>query len=296
MGLFGFSGSSSKSRSSGQSQATSSSFGASEQGATSGSLSGGASRSANQATGQSRERIAFEDVFSRLFKGAEGAAGGLDPSLLTEASNQLFSGGTDFLSSIGGDAGTAFLTERLANRDSLEADQVSQLKTDIGKLFNEELLPGITSDAVAGGQLGGGRQGVAEGKALEAAAEAFKTGSLDIRATNQAQLDALAAGVAGRGIQGAQVGLTGLSDVAGIAEMGFGADLRGAQLLSGILGGPTVLGESASQSTGFSSAEDFARAFSESFGRSISQGQSQSTSSTKSSSKSKSAGLKFGGI
>lgn len=287
--MFGLSGSTSKSRSTGRSQATSSSFGRSDsvQGATAGSVSGGASVS--QAA--SRDRIAFEDVFSRLFSSAEGSAAGLDPSLLTDASNQLFAGGTEFLEGIGGDAGTAFLTERLADRDTLEAEQIDQLQTDIGKLFQEELLPGITSEAVAGGQLGGGRQGVAQTGATEAAAEAFTRGSLDIRQQNQAQLDELAAGVASRNIQGAQVGLAGGDSLAALAELGFGADFRSIQMLAEVFGGPQTLTESLSSGI----AEDFARSFSDSFGRSRSRegAESQSTSFTESRGSSKSAGIGF---
>ncbi len=42
-------------------------------------------------------------------------------------------------------------------------------------------MPGITSEAVAGGALGGGRQGVAQGKAVESVGREFRRGSLEIR-------------------------------------------------------------------------------------------------------------------
>jgi len=300
--MFGLSGSKSKSRSTGSSQSSSFSFGASDsvQGATSRSLSGGESAggSESRSRGTSRQSIAFEDVFSRLFSGAQETAEGLDPSILTDASNQLFAGGTDFLAGLGGDAGTSFLESRLGQRSNLEAQQIEQLRGDVGDLFNEELLPGITSEAVAGGQLGGGRQGVAQGQAVEAATDAFTEGALDIRTRNQAQLDELAAGVASRNIQGAQIGLAGLTPLAGIAEQGFGADLRADQFLAGILGGPQILTQAENESEGssFQSAIDFARAFSDSFGRSTARDRagSQSTSRTSSTSTSRSAGIGFG--
>lgn len=154
-------------------------------------------------------------------------------------------------------------------------------------------MPGITSEAVGGGQLGGGRQGVAQAGALDAASEAFTKGSLDIRSQNQAQLDELAAGIAQRDIQGAEVGLAGSPGLQEIASGGFTSGLVGMEFLANILGGPTVLGESSSQSSGLASAEDFARAFSESFGSSVSGSDSQSTSKTESKSKSSSVGIGF---
>lgn len=299
--MFGLSGSKSKSRSTGESQSTSFSFGDSFslQGSQSGSVSGGSStaRAANESASTSRQGLAFEDVFARLYGSAEQTAASLDPSLLTQASNQLFSGGTDFLAGLGGDAGSAFLENRLAQGDQLTGEQIALLQQDIGQLFREELMPGITSDAVAGGQLGGGRQGVAQGQAMEQAANAFQRGAVDIRSRNQAQLDALAAGVAERNIQGAQVGLAGAGSLMNIAQQGFGAELAPMERLAAIFGGPTVLTQQDSAASGYSMSDalDFARAFSESFGRSESteRAGSQSTSKTSSTSKSGSFGLGF---
>lgn len=273
---FGLSGSRSRTRSTGSSF----SFGQSTQEARSGSVSGGVSRGRESA--RSTQAIAFEDVFARLFGGAEQAAAGLDPSLLVDASNQLFAGGTDFLAGLGGDVGTDYLTSRLEGADQLTGEQIQLLQEDVGRLFEEELLPGVTSEAIAGGQLGGGRQGVAQQGAIREASEAFRRGAVDIRTRNQAQLDELAAGVAARDIQGAQVGLAGLPGLAGIVEMGFGAELAPMERLAALLGGPTVLTES--ESAGMQDAMDFARAFSRSFGQStdMSRSRTESTSSSRS--------------
>jgi len=299
--MFGLSGSKSKSSSTGSSQSSSFSFGqsTSQQGSTSGSVSGGVSTAGSQdtSTARSNQAIAFDDVFARLFGNAEGVAANLDTSMLTNASNQLFAGGTDFLAGIGGDAGTSFLTNRLqGNNDVLDA-QMGRLKADIGELFNEELLPGITSDAVRGGQLGGGRQGVAQGQAVEAAAEAFSQGATGLLTEDQAQRDAIAQGVADRSIQGAQVGLAGMPGLLSIAQGGITAQTAPLQFLASILGDKTTLTQSASdsQGTSFSNAMDFARAFAESFGMSQSTDQagSQSSSKTQSTSSSKSMGIGF---
>lgn len=307
--MFGLSGSKSTSQSTGSSQSSGFSFGqsSSQQGSTSGSVSGGVSRagSVDQASSsgqsQSTQQLAFEDVFARLFGDAQGVAANLDTSMLTQASNQLFAGGTDFLAGLGGDAGTAFLNDRLQGNNGVLDAQMGRLQADIGELFNEQLLPGITSDAVRGGQLGGGRQGVAQGLAAEAAAEAFSQGATGLLTQDQAQRDAIAQGVADRNIQGAQVGLAGLPGLLGIAQGGITAQTAPLQFLASILGDQTVLTqagstqESTSSGESFSNAMDFARAFAESFGlsQSTDMARNQSSSQTQSTSSSKSMGIGF---
>ena len=224
----------------------------------------------------SEQNIAFEDIFARMFGGAEGAAGGLDPSMLTDAANQLFSGGTGFMEGIGGDAGSEFLEGRLSGDNEVLQQQIDLMGEDLGKFFNEELLPGITSEAAGGGQLGGGRQGVAQGQAIDAVGEQFTRGVSQLRTGDIAARDAAAGTLAQTSIQGAMTAMQGIPALAGVAEMGFGAGMAPYERLAAIMGGPTTL-----TSAGSTSA-DFARSFSESFG----------SSSAKSTSKSK--GIKIG--
>lgn len=253
---FGFGGSTSKQKSS------SSSFDRSN----SSSVSGGAS------VAGSEQSVAFEDVFARLFGSAEGAAAGLDPSLLTDAANTLFSSGTGFLDQLGGDSGSQYLEGRLDSANPVLEDQIGLLQEDIGKLFSEELNPAITNEAIAGGALGGGRQGVAQGRAIDSAAEQFTRGATALRAGDIAARDAAAGTLAGNAVQGAGVGIQGASQLFGLADAGFSAGLAPAERLAAILGGPTVLGSS------FSNSADFASAYSSSYGESkaTSKGSSKS--------------------
>ncbi len=251
--MFGFGGGKSRTTSTGSARAYGSSV--------SGSISGGMSEGGSTST--SRQALAFEDVFARLFGGAEGAAAGLDPSLLTGAADQLFSGGLNFLESIGNDAGSGYLEDRVSGQSPVLDEQIAALQQDTGRLFREELLPGITSEAVASGTLGGGRQGVAQGLAASRVADAFAQGATALRAGDIANRDAAASTLAGNAISGAQVGLGGLSGLYGLAQGGFSADLAPYQALAGILGGPQVLTQADSES--FQSAEDFANAFSRAF-------------------------------
>lgn len=218
------------------------------------SVSGGASQS------QSQDSIAFEDVFARLFGGAEGAAAGLDPSMLTTAANTLFSSGSGFMQGIGADAGSQYQRDRLGGENPVLQEQIDLLGGDLSKFFGETLNPQITSQAVGGGQLGGGRQGVAQGRAIDAVGEQFRQGATALRGADIASRDAVAGNLAGNSVQGAAVGLQGIPALAGVADLGFGAGLSPYERLAGILGGPTTL------NTAGSSAADFASSFSNSFG------------------------------
>lgn len=251
-------------------------FGGSTSSSTSESSSFDTSRSASGSGGfsqsQADQRVAFEDVFARLFGGAEGAAAGLDPSMLTEAANTLFSGGLNFMDQIGGDAGSRYLEGRLSGDNAVLEDQISLLGEDLGRFFSEELNPAITSNAIAGGQLGGGRQGVAQGRAIDMVGEQFTRGATALRAGDIAARDSAAGVLAGNTIQGASVGLAGIPALAGAADLGFSAGLAPYERLAAILGGPTVLGSSSSSSA------DWARAFSSSYGQSRASSTSRSRS------------------
>ena len=237
------------------------------------SLERSASRSGSGGFSQSEadQRVAFEDVFARLFSGAEGAAAGLDPSLLTDAANTLFSGGVGFLDQIGGDAGSRYLEGRLSSDNQVLQDQIDLLGEDLGRFFEEDLNPAITSQAIAGGQLGGGRQGVAQGRALSEVAGQFTRGATALRAGDIASRDAAAGTLSGNAISGAQAALAGIPSLAGAADLGFSAALAPSERLAASLGGPTVLGSSSSLSA------DWARAFSDSFA----QSRASSTSSSR---------------
>lgn len=265
---FGIGGSSSSSRSSSESQQTSESR--------AGSVSGGQAVSGSQS--QSGQSIAFEDIFAQLFGNASSAAGGIDPSVLTGQANQLFSGGTDFLSQLqGGGVGQNFLEEQLGENPLLQ-ENIDALGADLGDFFNNELLTGITSEAVAGGQLGGGRQGVAQGAAVESVARQFAQGSRDLRNADLDRRTAAAGTLEANRANNANIGLASLPGLFGVAQGGQNATLSPFEQLSNILGGVTTTTDSSS--TSFGNSEDFAQSFSDSFSQGTSN--SDSTSSSRS--------------
>lgn len=268
--MFSFGGSKSKGRSESDSW--------SYQDSMSSSVSGGSSVSGseNLSGGVSRDRVAFEDVFSRLYGDVQNTIPSLDASSLTNAANQLFTGGTDFLSSLEG--GSDYLQNRLSEDNPVLQAQIDQLGGDINEFLTEDVLPGIRGNAIAAGGFGGGRQGVAEGEAAESALEEFSRGVTALRAGDVSARDQIAAGLVGQQGQG----LSALPGLAGIADMGAGAALMPYERMAAIMGGPMALTESSQFGRGssFSSAEDFARAYSEAIGRSRSRSRSKTDSSS----------------
>lgn len=235
--MFGFNYGQSKT----SSQSSSAGYGYSEQGSLSDSLS--------QARSSSGQNIAFEDLFRELYTGATGAAkkvSALAPGLSQQA-DLLFSGGVDFL-------------DQLSPRDDgVLNEQIDALGGDIGRFLREEVNPALVSRGVATGTLGGGRQGVAQGAAARAATEEFTQGVTGLRVADRAARDAAAA-----------TGLSALPGLFDIASAGAGAELMPYQALGSILGGPTTLTSSESES------EAIARAISQAFGEDFSTSQSSS--------------------
>jgi hypothetical protein len=247
-------------------------YGQSKTSSQSSSLDLGASAAQSESRGASQstaiQNVAFEDIFQKLYGGATAAAGqsALLAPTLTDQAQALFSGGTKFLDAL--QQGTDYLGGRVAGESPVLAEQINALGGDIGKFLQEQILPGITSQGVATGTLGGGRQGVAQGLAAEAATRQFQQGATSLRAQDIAARDAAAGQLGGLATQG----IAGATGLYGLAQAGSLAGLAPYQSLAGILGGPTVLTQQQATS------EDIAKAISASF----QYGTSQSTSSGKS--------------
>lgn len=244
------------------------------------SFSRGTSRSLSGGQATSTQDIAFRDIFANLFGDASNVAGRLagEAGGLTEQANMLFSGGLGFLDSLGGGADSEYLASRVSGGNPLLDEQIDALGEDIGRFFREDINPAITSAGVATGTLGGGRQGVAQGRAAEAAGREFQRGATALRGADIAARDAAAAQLQSGRIAGASAGLSAIPSLFDVAQGGFGAQLAPYQALAGIVGGPTTLTQG--QSTDFSqaSSDEIARAISEAFGEDFRYAQSTSKS------------------
>jgi len=217
---------------------------------------------------RSSETLAFQDIFSSLFSGASGAAGSalMGAGELSGFARQLFTGGLDVLDSLGGDAGSAYLADRLSSSNPVLADSLAALEEDTGRFYREQIRPEIVGRGVATGNLGGGRQGIADAMGVETATREFTRGALQLRQADIAQRDAIAESVADRSLTGAGLQFQALPELLGLAERGNNQSLGIYSTLSDILGSPITLSESI--------AEQFARSFSEERSNSSSKGKS----------------------
>lgn len=196
-------------------------------------------------------------------QGAQGFGGGLD------ALQQQTQGQTPALQ--------ALQNQALGQNPALQ-QQIDQLGTDINRQFQQQ-LPGITSQAVGGGQLGGGRQGVAQGLLGQSSIDAFQRGATQLRSDDigrQLQaagalggLQGQAAGQLGQlggqgflGQQGlqqqgqlgaGQLNLGGQQALGGQFNLGlapFSAQFGPLQSLAQIIGSPTVLSQQTATGSG----------------------------------------------
>ena len=179
-------------------------------------------------------------------------ASGIDTTGLTAAAESLFDTGSGFLSNLsdissGTDVAGQFLEGRVSGEGGFVDEQIAGLEEDLSTFFGG-LNAQITSEAVGGGALGGGRQGVAQGEALRTVGREFQRGSTAIRV---ADLDARqrAAGTLQAGqVSAAELGLRGTQSQFNLANATSLAPLSPFLTLSQILGGPTTLTESQSSS------------------------------------------------
>ena len=129
---------------------------------------------------------------------------------------------------LGFDPASQALQQQAFGQNPALESQIGQLGSDITRQFQQGLLPGIQSAAVGAGQLGGGRQGVAQGIGIQSALDAFSRGATDLRGQD-----------INRQLQAAQAlgGLTGgaAQSLGGLQQQGFGQQI-GANQAAGQLG------------------------------------------------------------
>ena len=169
---------------------------------------------------------------------------------LFQQGQQALGGLTDnpFLSALGGQAG--------GNPD-LVAAQTGQLSDVLAQQFTEQINPAITSESIRGGQLGGGRQGVAQGAAIQGQQRALAAGNVGFQAADAARAQQAALGggqLFGQGAEATQAALPGLQ---GLLAAPFGQQLQSLLGLGQAIGGPTTLSQQSafdrSRSSGSSS-------------------------------------------
>ena len=96
---------------------------------------------------------------------------------------------------------------------------IDNLSQNLGRFYQEQLMPGIQSNAIQAGGLGGGRQGIAEGLAAGRTADAFGQGVNNINFQQQGIQNQAAQTYGGLQAQGIGQGMQGIG-----AQFGFGVD------------------------------------------------------------------------
>ena len=241
---FGFGGSSNRSQSSGSSI----DFGRS---------SGSSFVDPNQQGFLDFLRNSCMDLFGGQQGGLEGLFG-LSEGLQGQAQG-LIGGLTDnpFLQALQSQAG---------GNPELVGQQTEQLGSDLGRFFNEQLVPGINSQGQQAGQFGGSRGGIGRGLAAQGVTEQFQRGSTAFQ-TADAQRSQQAAGLGGQLFsQGSQAGLQGLQGIFGLASAPFNQQFDILGQLASIFGDPTVLNRQSSFDFGRSQQQQTSRGSSFSFG------------------------------
>lgn len=224
----------------------------------------------------SRDSVFGADLFSELFSNASRVAGGINTDPLTTTANRLFDSGAGFIDELaalsgGGNVGPGeqYLAGELGGGDELVGQQIDALQSDLGEFFSETLMPGIKSDAIAAGGLGGTRQGVAEGIAGKGLLRSFAEGALGIRQNAQARRDSIAQTLATTQLQrrlaAAGAGIAALPAQFDMLEAGNLAALSPFMALADILGAPSILNDAfsfgAEQSSSTSSSKSKSVAF-----------------------------------
>ena len=166
------------------------------------------------------------------------------------------------------DAQQALRAQAFGENPELQ-NQINLLGQDIGQTFSQQILPGIQSEAIGFGQLGGGREGVAQGLGIQSALGEFQRGATQLRSddinrqlTAAGQLGQLGLGqqaqTGGQLGQAGQLNLQGIESLQGLFNLGlspFDAEFGGLQQLSQIIGDPTVL--QTARATGEASKKGF---------------------------------------
>lgn len=160
----------------------------------------------------------------------------------------------------------AQMMQQAQGNPDLVAAQTQQLSGDLAQQFNEQINPAIGRTAAGLGQLGGGRQGVAQGAAIQGQQRALAQGALGFQQADV--MRQLGAGQAGGQMFGAGIGqaMQGLGQQAGFMGQGFMAQFQPLQQLAALFGDPTVLSKQQAQNQSQSSGQSSSSSFNLGFG------------------------------
>lgn len=154
------------------------------------------------------------------------------------------------------------LLQQSQGNPELVAQQTEQLGSDLGRFFNEQLVPGINQGGIQAGQFAQSRGDIGRGLAAQGVTDQFQRGATAFQQADQ--MRALQAGQFGGQLfgQGQQLQQQGLGQAFDFLQGGFGAQFDPLFALAQIFGDPTVLQQAtaSSQSSGSSFNASFSGA------------------------------------
>ncbi len=221
-------------------------------------LGAGSSRSDSQSTQRVWDTQAtylrnFWPLVEQMFMEQNQTLFGYGQELADEVSGRFGQAGEAYESILAGeDAGSQYLQGRLSGDNPYLSGAIDDYGEDIARNLAQNILPELRSGGVAAGQPGGSRAYIAQGLAAQGAQREFARGANEMRLQDLAQTDAMAGQYMGmRGGQqlAAAGGLAGLAEPAyNLGMAPYSAAWMPALNYASILGAPTVLGESESES------------------------------------------------
>lgn len=185
-----------------------------------GGLQGTQQALGGQLGGAGAARGGIKGLFQAGF-GADRAPGQLGQQALAGQTQGQATFGQGLLGrqALGRDPASQALQQQAFGQNPALGQQIGQLGTDISRQFSQGLLPQIQAQAIGSGQLGGGRQGVAQGLGIQSALDAFSRGATDLRGQD-----------IGRQLQAAQSlgALTGgaAQSLGGLQQQGIGQQIQ----------------------------------------------------------------------
>lgn len=187
-----------------------------------------------------------------LYSGAVDAVGALGPDIAARGAavgDAAYGQGQQFIGGLSGiaDGSNPFISNLLARTSGSNPylnNQIDALGADIGRNLQTNILPQIGSGFALANQYGGGRQGLAEGLALESAQREFGQGATALRSDAYNQGAEAAALALAAQTDAANVGLGGLGQQVELGLAGPLAGLLPLEQLQGLLGSPTILSDS----------------------------------------------------
>ena len=229
------------------------SFGKSK--SSSSSLDFGASQGSSFVSGAQAPFLDFlRNAGLDVFGGQQGGLQGLFGQ-----SQGLFQQGQQALGGLTDNPFLDALQQQAGGNPELVQQQTEQLGSNLGRFFNEQLVPGINQQGVASGQFGQSRGNIGRGLAAQGVTRQFQQGATQLQAAD-AQRAQQAAGTGAQLFgQGSQAQLQGLQGLQGILSSPFATQLQPLLALAQVIGGPNVLsqqsafnfGQQKSSSSGF---------------------------------------------